>query len=143
MTVVVATLGLGLNLRAWILFGPQLHDRFEVPPRDHVLLVGLPLLVGAFVRLPVGVLTDRYGARVMFPAVSLGTAASVVGLAMAETFPVVVLAGAATGIAGGAFVVGGALLSRIVPYGGRGLALGVFGSRAGRGGGGLGGFADS
>ncbi|GAA0909893.1 MFS transporter [Virgisporangium aurantiacum] len=125
--VVVATVGLGLNLRAWILFGPQLHDRFEVPPRDQVLLVGLPLLVGAFVRLPVGVLTDRYGARVMFPVVSLGTAASVVGLAVAETFPAVVLAGAATGIAGGAFVVGGALLSRSVPYGGRGLALGVFG----------------
>jgi NNP family nitrate/nitrite transporter-like MFS transporter len=127
VTVVVATVGLGLNLRAWILFGPQLHDRFEVPPRDQALLVGLPLLVGAFVRLPVGVLTDRYGARVMFPAVSLGTAASVVGLAMAGTFPAVVFAGAATGIAGGAFVVGGALLARAVPYGGRGLALGVFG----------------
>jgi NNP family nitrate/nitrite transporter-like MFS transporter len=126
VTVVLATVGLGLNLRAWILFGPQLHDRFGVAPREQVLLVGLPLLVGAVVRLPVGVLTDRYGGRVMFPVVSVATAASVVGLAVAGSFPAVVFAGAATGIAGGAFVVGGAVLSRVLPYGDRGRALGFF-----------------
>jgi NNP family nitrate/nitrite transporter-like MFS transporter len=126
MTVAVATLGLGLNLRAWILLGPQLHDRFDVPPHEHVLLAGLPLLVAALVRLPVGVLTDRYGARVVFPAVSLVAAASVFGLVSAESFPAVMIAGAATGTAGGAFVVGGTLLSRTLPYGCRGLALGVF-----------------
>jgi MFS transporter, NNP family, nitrate/nitrite transporter len=125
-TVVLAAVGLGLNLRAWILLGPQLHDRFDVPPGPYVLLVGLPLLVAALLRLPVGVLTDRYGTRVMFPAVSLATAASVCGLAMAGSLPAVAVAGAALGTAGGAFVVGGTLLSRILPYGRRGLALGVF-----------------
>ena len=29
-TLVVATVGLGLNLRAWILLGPHLHERFDV-----------------------------------------------------------------------------------------------------------------
>jgi NNP family nitrate/nitrite transporter-like MFS transporter len=88
--------------------------------------MGLPLLVAALVRLPVGVLTDRYGARVMFPAVSLAAAASVVGLGLADSLPAVVVAGAAAGIAGAAFVVGTSLVSRTVPYGRRGLALGVF-----------------
>ena len=79
------------------------------------------------VRLPVGVLTDRYGARVMFPAVSLAAAASVFGLALADSLPAVVVAGSAAGVAGAAFVVGASLLSRTFPYGRRGLALGVFG----------------
>lgn len=127
-TLVLSTVGLGLNLRAWILFGPHLHDRFGVPPVTQVLLVGLPLLVAAVVRLPIGVLTDRYGARVMFPAVSLVAAAGVCGLGLAGSLPVLIAAGAATGIAGGAFVVGAALLSRMLPYGRRGLALGVFSS---------------
>jgi NNP family nitrate/nitrite transporter-like MFS transporter len=125
-TLALATVGLGLNLRAWILLGPQLHDRFDVPPREHVLLVGLPLLVAALVRLPLGALTDRYGARIMFPAVSLAAAVAVFGLAVADSFPMVIVAGAATGIAGGAFVVGATLLSRVLRYGRRGLALGVF-----------------
>jgi MFS transporter, NNP family, nitrate/nitrite transporter len=125
-TLVLATVGLGLNLRAWILLGPQLHDRFDVSLGAFVLLVGLPLLVAALIRLPVGVLTDRYGARVMFPAVSLAAAASACGLGLAGSLPAAVAFGAVAGTAGSAFVVGGALLSRMLPYGRRGVALGVF-----------------
>jgi NNP family nitrate/nitrite transporter-like MFS transporter len=122
----VATVGLGLNLRAWILLGPHLHDRFDVEWGEYVLLMTLPLLVAALVRLPVGVLTDRYGARVMFPAVSLAAAASVFGLGLADSLPAVIVTGAAAGVAGAAFVVGASLVSRTFPYGRRGLALGVF-----------------
>lgn len=126
VTLAVATVGLGLNLRAWILLGPQLHDRFNVAPGDYFLLVGFALLVAAIVRLPVGVLTDRYGARVMFPAVSLAAAASVFGMALADSLPALVVAGGAAGVAGAAFVVGATVVSKTFPYGRRGLALGVF-----------------
>jgi MFS transporter, NNP family, nitrate/nitrite transporter len=118
---------LGLNLRASILLGPHLHERFKVGSGTYALLIGLPLLVAAFVRLPVGVLTDRYGARVMFPAVSLASAAAAVGMGLAGSLPAVVVAGAAAGVAGTAFVVGAALVSRTMPYGRRGSALGTFG----------------
>jgi len=127
VTLVVATLGLGLNLRASILLGPHLHDRFGAGPGAYAVLVGLPLLVAALVRLPVGVLTDRFGARVMFPAVSLAAAASVIGMGSADSRPAVVVAGAAAGVAGAAFAVGAALVSRTAPYGRRGRALGIFG----------------
>ena len=127
MTLVLATLGLGLNLRALILLGPHLHDRFGAGPGTYALLIGLPLLVAALVRLPAGVLTDRYGARVMFSVVSLVAAASVIGMAWADSLPQVAAAGAAAGAAGAAFVVGAALVSRTVPYGRRGRALGIFG----------------
>ncbi|GLY93840.1 MFS transporter [Actinoplanes sp. NBRC 103695] len=126
-TLFVATLGLGLNLRASILIGPHLHERFDVGPGRYAVLIGLPLLVAALVRLPVGVLTDRYGARVMVPAVSLLSAMSVAAVGLAGTVPAVALAGAATGVAGGAFVVGSTLVSRALPYGRRGLGLGLFG----------------
>src|SRR5690348_298348 len=70
-TLAVAAIGLGLNLRASVLLAPHLYERFGVPTGAYVALIGLPLLVAALVRLPAGVLTDRYGARVTFPAVSL------------------------------------------------------------------------
>lgn len=124
--MVVATVGLGLNLRAWILVGPTIQARFSVTTTQYLFLVGLPLFVAALVRLPVGVLTDRYGARVMFPAVSVASAACAAGLGLADTLPAVVVAGAASGMAGSAYVVGATLLARTYPYGRRGLALGVF-----------------
>jgi len=127
MTLALVTFGLGLNLRASILLGPHLHERFGVTTGWYLALVGLPVLVAALVRSPVGVLTDRYGARVMFSAVSLIAAASVVGLGLAGSLPWVVVAGAAAGTGSSAFVVGAALVSRMFPYGRRGLVLGVFG----------------
>ena len=127
MTLALVTLGLGLNLRASILLGPHLHERFGVTPGWYLALIGLPVLVAALVRLPVGVLTDRYGVRVMFPAVSLVAAVSVVGLGLADSLPAAVVAGAAAGTASSAFVVGAALVSRMFPYGRRGRVLGVFG----------------
>jgi NNP family nitrate/nitrite transporter-like MFS transporter len=126
VTLAVVAVGLGLNLRAWILLGPHLHDRLNVGLGEYALLMGVPLLVAALVRLPVGVLTDRYGARVMFPAVSLAAAVSVFGLGFADALPAVVVAGGAAGVAGAAFVVGAALVSRTIPYGRRGVSLGVF-----------------
>lgn len=126
VTLLVTAVGLGLNLRAWILLGPHLHERFSVGLGGYAALMAVPLVVAALVRLPVGVLTDRYGAGVMFPVVSLVAGASAVGMALADSLPAVVLAGGAAGVAGAAFVVGGSLVSRTFPYGRRGLALGVF-----------------
>jgi NNP family nitrate/nitrite transporter-like MFS transporter len=51
----------------------------------------------------------------------------VVGLGLAGSLPAVVVAGAAAGVAGAAFVVGAAFLARRSPYGRRGLVLGMFG----------------
>ncbi|GIF21487.1 NNP family nitrate/nitrite transporter-like MFS transporter [Actinoplanes tereljensis] len=127
MALVLVTIGLGLNLRASVLLGPHLHERFGVTPGWHLALIGLPVLVAALVRSPVGVLTDRYGVRVMLPAVSLVAAASVIGLGLAGSLPAVVVAGAVAGTGSAAFVVGAALVARLFPYGRRGLVLGVFG----------------
>ena len=127
VTLAVATVGLALNLRASILLSPHLHERFGVTREAYFLLIGLPLLVAALVRLPVGVLTDRWGARVMFPAVTLAAAVPVAGLGLAGSVPAVVVAGSAAGAASGAFVVGATLVTRVFPYGRRGLILGVFG----------------
>ena len=127
ITLAVAAIGLGLNLRASILLGPHLHERFGVTPAVYILLIAVPLLVTALVRVPVGVLTDRYGARVMFPVVSLVAALSVAVLGLTGSLPVAVVAGSAAGSAGAAFVVGAAMVSRIYPYGGRGRALGTLG----------------
>jgi MFS transporter, NNP family, nitrate/nitrite transporter len=126
LVLVVATVGLGLNLKAWMLLGPQLFERFEPGMGRYVLLAALPVVVAALVRLPVGVLTDRYGARMMFPAVSIVAAVCVCTVALAGSLPVVVLAGAGAGVGGAAFVVGGALVATVFPYGMRGTALGVF-----------------
>ncbi len=126
----MATIGFGLNFWAWSLLGPlgpHLSQRYGLGPQAHTILLALPLVVGSLARFPVGVLTDRYGARVMFPAVSLVAAVAVFGFAFAGSLPLLLLAGSAAGVGGAAFAVGAPLVSSSFPYGRRGFALGVFG----------------
>ena len=63
----------------------EMTGRFGVHPYL-ALLVAVPVVVGSLGRIPVGALTDRLGARLMFPAISLLTIVPVlfVGLVAAK-----------------------------------------------------------
>jgi nitrate/nitrite transporter NarK len=79
-------------------------------------------------RIPVGALTDRLGARMMFPAVSFLTILPVlfVGL-LGDSYPLLLVGGFLLGLGGTSFAVGVPLVNAWYPPARRGLALGVFG----------------
>src|SRR5215211_8198025 len=76
LNLVLATLGFMVNFWAWALLGPLgpgIKERLGLSFAAQSLLVAVPVIVGSIGRVPVGALTDRFGARVMFPVVSLAT----------------------------------------------------------------------
>ena len=91
-------------------------------------LIGTPVLTGAIFRLPVGVLTDKYGGRIIFVAVMLIAAAGAFVTSMADSFTGFFLAGLFFGLAGASFAVGIAYSSVWFPPERQGLALGIFGA---------------
>ena len=102
VALVIAAAGYGLNYWAWTLvgpLGPELADRFGLGASSWVLLGVVAALVGSLARIPAGVLADRFGARLVLPAVSAGAAVAVLGLAAADSVPALV----AAGVAGAAF----------------------------------------
>ena len=92
-----------------------------------MLITALPIAVGALGRVPVGLLTDRYGPRLVFPAVSLLTAVPVLTFGRLDPLPAVVAAGCLAGLGGTAFPVGAAVVAASYPSRRRGLAAGVLG----------------
>lgn len=71
--LVMATIGFGLTFWAWNLIAPLsggYKERLGLSSFEQSLLVAVPVLVGSPGRIPVGALTDKYGARLMFPLVS-------------------------------------------------------------------------
>ena len=70
----LATVGFLVNFWAWALISPlgvAYREQLGLTAFQQALLVAVPVVVGSVGRIPVGALTDRLGARVMFPAVSL------------------------------------------------------------------------
>jgi len=126
----LATVGFLLNFWAWALLsplGPGLRERLELSYFAQSALVAVPVLVGSIGRVPVGALTDRYGARIMFPAVSLVTAVPVVTLAFVDSYAGLIAVGFVLGVGATAFAVGVPLISGWYPRARRGFALGIFG----------------
>jgi MFS transporter, NNP family, nitrate/nitrite transporter len=127
----LATVGFLVNFWAWALISPlgvAYRDLLGLTAFEQALLVAVPVVVGSVGRIPVGALTDRLGARVMFPAVSFLTILPVlfVGL-FGDSYPPLLLGGFFLGIGGTAFAVGVPLVNAWYPPARRGLALGVFG----------------
>jgi len=91
-------------------------------------LIGIPVLSGAIVRLPVGLLTDKYGGRGVYTGVMLLSAVAVFAVSFASSFWSFFWGGLAFGIAGTSFAVGIAYTSVWFPREQQGTALGIFGA---------------
>jgi NNP family nitrate/nitrite transporter-like MFS transporter len=132
--MLTAILGFGVNTAAWSLNRPAdrgLWQHLRIGPYAGVLLVITPVVVGSLGRIPVGLLFDRYGARVMLPAISIAAAATVFCVAWAGSLAAAMVAACALGLAGTAFAVGAPLVVSMYPLGQRGLGLSVYGAGIG------------
>lgn len=90
-------------------------------------LMGIPVLTGSVLRLPVGLATDRWGGRIVFSTVMLVAAVSALLLSFATTFGHFVLGSLGFGLAGAGFAVGIAYTSLWFKKEQQGTALGIFG----------------
>lgn len=128
----LATLGFAVNFWAWALLSPlgaRFRSDLALSSFQQALLVAVPVVVGSLGRIPVGALTDRYGGRVMFPAVSFATIIPVLflGLLGHDSYPALLVGGFFLGIGGTAFAVGVPFVNAWFPPERRGFAIGVFG----------------
>ncbi len=136
LMLALATVGFAVNFWAWALLsplGPRLKDSLHLSAFSQALLVAVPVVVGSIGRIPVGALTDRFGGRVMFPAVSLLTIIPVLflGLVGHSSLAALLVGGFLLGIAGTAFAVGVPFVNAWFPPQRRGLAVGIFGAGMG------------
>ncbi|MEU9125979.1 MFS transporter [Streptomyces sp. NPDC048506] len=127
----LATIGFTVTFWAWNLISP-LGKAFKVALHltnvQVAVLVAVPVLVGSLGRVPVGALTDRYGARVMFPLVAALTTVPVLLLIPAKnSYAAMLVVGFFLGLGGTTFAIGIPLVNAWFPPDERGLALGVFG----------------
>jgi len=90
-------------------------------------LIGIPVLSGSIFRLPVGILTDKYGGKGVFTGVMLLSALPLFLLSYADSYWTFFFASLGFGFAGTGFAVGIAYTSVWFPREQQGTALGIFG----------------
>ena len=103
------TLAFTVNFAIWTMFsiiGIRIKSELGLNDTEFGLLVATPILTGSLVRLPLGVLTDRYGGRIVYFIQMLLVAIPTYGLAFATQYWQYLVIGLFVGLAGGSFAVG-------------------------------------
>jgi NNP family nitrate/nitrite transporter-like MFS transporter len=106
---------------------PYFRDLYRLSATQVGLLVAVPVLLGSVARIPLGILTDRYGGRLVFTLLML---AAVVPLALAgltTTYESLLAVSFFLGLAGASFAVGVPFVARWYPPSSQGFALGIYG----------------
>eukprot|EP01037_Dinobryon_pediforme_P017517 gene17517-17717_t len=126
-----STFAFTICFAVWTIFsiiGIQIKKDLGLSETEFGLLIGTPILTGSLVRLGLGVWTDQYGGRRIFPLVMLAGALATFLLTYAHTYSQFLIAALGVGMAGGSFAVGVAYVSRWYEQGKQGTALGIFGA---------------
>ncbi|QSO52582.1 NarK/NasA family nitrate transporter [Alicyclobacillus curvatus] len=104
---------------------PQLQKQFSLTEFQKSVLVATPVLLGSLFRIPIGMLTDRFGGRRVYTLLMLVLLVPLFGITTAHSFAVFVFWEVLLGIAGTSFAVGIGHVSAWFPPQKQGLVLGI------------------
>ena len=125
------TLAFTINFAVWTMFsviGIKIKQELGLSETEFGLLIATPILTGSLVRLPLGILTDRFGGRVVYFIQMLLVAVATYGLHYADQFWQYLAIGLCIGLAGGSFAIGIAYTSAWFGKKQQGFAMGIFGA---------------
>ncbi|MEW6277873.1 MAG: MFS transporter [Candidatus Eremiobacterota bacterium] len=127
------TLAFTVCFAVWMLNGVLVtflveHDVFRWNAAQMGWLMGIPVLTGSVFRLPAGMLTDRFGGRIVFGVLLILAAIPTFLLSTADSFATYALWSFGMGLVGTSFAIGIAYTSVWYPMERQGLALGIFGA---------------
>ena len=128
-TVFAAFLHFDLSFMIWVLLGAlgvSISETLGLSAAEKGLMVAIPILSGSLMRIPLGLLSDRYGGR----RVGLGMLLAlfiplIVGWRSGTSLDVLVAVGLMLGVAGASFAVVLPLASRWYPPERQGLVMGI------------------
>jgi len=127
----MSTLAFTVCFAVWTIFsiiGVQIKQELGLSETQFGLLVATPVLTGSISRIFLGVISEQYGGRIMFPIQMVTTALATFLLSMADSYELFLLAALGVGLAGGSFIIGIAYVSRWYEAKDQGTALGIFGA---------------
>ncbi len=115
----------------WMMFavlGVPIKEMLNLNETQFGLLASTPVLTGALSRLPLGLLGDKFGGRVVIFGLLLATVIPIYMIGFATEYWQFLVIGLFVGLAGGSFSVGIAYCARWFERKNQGFAMGIFGA---------------
>ncbi|MFZ3203191.1 MAG: nitrate/nitrite transporter [Pseudomonas sp.] len=127
----MSTLAFTICFMVWMMFavlGVPIKELLQLNDTQFGLLAATPVLTGSLVRLPLGMLTDRFGGRIVFFLLMLVCVLPIYMISLATEYWHFLVLGLFVGLAGGSFSVGIAYVAKWFEKQNQGFAMGIFGA---------------
>ena len=131
LVLTMASLAFTLSFGLWILMGPLssiIKTQWGLSYTANSVLIAIPILMGSVMRIPMGMLTDRYGGRIVMRGLLLFCSIVASLGFFVQSYSLLLVVGFFYGICGTSFAVGNAQVTRWYPAHNQGLALAIFGT---------------
>ena len=128
--LLLATLAFAACFSVWTLYavmGLQLQQQLELSATEYGFLLAAPILTGALLRIPLGILADRVSARLLWLYQMLAVIPALLLLPMVDSYSGYLWLGLWFGISGVSFTFGVRYVSQWFASSRQGRALGLFG----------------
>ena len=104
-----------------------LKSELSLSATEASLMIAIPVILGSLGRIPMGLLTDRHGGRLIFSALLIFGLIPPIALTLNHSYSSLLFWGFWLGLAGSSFAIGVAFVSLWFPLEKQGTALGVYG----------------
>src|SRR5579871_4270440 len=131
IALTLSTLAFAISFAIWGMIAPlakTFQSALHLTEQQVWLLIAMPVILGSILRLPPGILADRYGGRSVFGLLLIFISLPAAMLSLAKTYHDLLLWALVLGTAGASFSVGVAFTSKWFPPQKQGFALGVYGA---------------
>jgi NNP family nitrate/nitrite transporter-like MFS transporter len=131
----LATIAFTVTFYGWALLGPlgpDLQDDLGLTDNELSIAVAVPVLLGSIMRIPMGVLAERFGGRRVFTWLLAYSILPLAALGFVhDSFAAIIALGFLLGFAGSSFAIGVPFVNRWYPPERQGVALGIYGAGMG------------
>ncbi len=128
--LLLATIAFALCFSAWGMLAPiapGIQDELGLSDTQTAIMISIPVILGSLLRIPLGLITDRVGGRIVFTGMLFYSAGAAVLVGFASSYATLIGAGFLLGAAGASFAVGVPFVAQWYPPARQGMAIGIYG----------------
>lgn len=128
--LVYSTVAMVISFTAWSVIAPiasSIQDMYSLSEWQKSLLVVTPVLLGSLMRIPMGILADRYGGRKTYAVIMLVLVIPMLGAGFVHSYQLLLVWMFFIGMAGTTFTIAITYVTKWFPPDKQGLVLGVTG----------------
>ncbi|MFC0471522.1 nitrate/nitrite transporter [Halalkalibacter kiskunsagensis] len=128
--LLLSTLAMIISFAVWSVFSPiasTLQEQYQLSETQRSLIIVIPILLGSIMRIPIGIIADKYGARKVYTLTMLFSIFPMIAAGFVNSFGVLLFWAFLIGMAGTTFTIAITYVTKWYPSDKQGLVLGIIG----------------